>query len=144
MLTLFMLLCRCWSFGKGYFVLHAYLFDSMEFYRSRRQEPHQKYDISHNAICQLGNHSIRKFAATHTRKCGCTRNKKDIRGRWKSCKRVLDVYDDVELTYPDAKMANKLCIGGPCYYLLPAGSGVHCGTWKKIEKIHYELCSVVQ
>jgi len=29
------------------------------------------------------------------------------------------VYDDVELPYPDAKVANKLCIGGPCYYLLP-------------------------
>jgi hypothetical protein len=76
-------------------------------------------DVNHNAICQLGSHSIRKFAATHTRKCGCTRDEKDIRGRWKSRKRVSDVYDDVELPYPDAKVANKLCIGGPCYYLLP-------------------------
>ena len=75
-------------------------------------------DINHNAICQLGSHSIRKFAATHTRKCGCTRDEKDIRGRWKSRKRVSDVYDDVELPYPDAKVANKLCIGVPCYYLL--------------------------
>jgi hypothetical protein len=32
------------------------------------------------ATCQLGIHSIRKFAATHTRKCGCSCNEKDIRG----------------------------------------------------------------
>jgi hypothetical protein len=28
------------------------------------------------------------------------------------------VYDDVELPYPDAKVAEKLCIGGACYYYL--------------------------
>jgi hypothetical protein len=27
------------------------------------------------------------------------------------------VYDDVELPYPDATVAEKLCIGGACYYL---------------------------
>ncbi len=32
---------------------------------------------------------------------------------------MSDVYHDVELPYPDAKVANKLSIGGPCYYLLP-------------------------
>ena len=36
----------------------------------------------------------------------------------KSELRVSDAYDDVELPYPDAKVANKLCIGGPCFYLL--------------------------
>ena len=66
----------------------------------------------------LGSHSIRKFAATHTRLCGCTKDEKDIRGRWKSRKRISDVYDDVELPYPDAKVANRLCIGGPCYYVM--------------------------
>jgi hypothetical protein len=75
----------------------------------------------------LGSHSIRKFAATHTRKCGCTRDEKDIRGRWKTRKRVSDVYDDVELPYPDAKVANKLCIGGPCYYLLPGEDAINNG-----------------
>ena len=65
----------------------------------------------------LGSHSIRKFAATHTRRCGCNKDDKDIRGRWKTKARVSDVYEDTELPYPDAKVAEKLSIGGPCYYL---------------------------
>ena len=69
--------------------------------------------------CLLGSHSIRKYAATHARKCGCNKDEKDIRGRWKSKGRVSDVYDDVELPYPDAKVAEKLCIGGACFYLFP-------------------------
>ena len=66
----------------------------------------------------LGSHSIRKFAATHVRKCGISKDDKDIRGRWKGKGRVSDVYDDVELPYPDCKVAEKLCIGGPCFYLI--------------------------
>ena len=50
----------------------------------------------------LGSHSIRKYAATHARKCGCSKDEKDIRGRWKSKGRVSDVYDDVELPYSGA------------------------------------------
>ena len=50
----------------------------------------------------LGSHSIRKYAATHARKCGCSKDEKDIRGRWKSKGRVSDVYNDVELPYPGA------------------------------------------
>ena len=30
---------------------------------------------------------------------------------------MSDVYEDTELPYPDAKVAEKLCLGGPCYYL---------------------------
>ena len=30
---------------------------------------------------------------------------------------VSDVYDDVVLPYPDAKVAEKLCVGGPCFYV---------------------------
>ena len=71
------------------------------------------------AACLLGSHSIRKYAATHSRRCGCNKDEKDIRGRWKAKGRVSDVYDDVELPYPDAKVAEKLCIGGACYYLFP-------------------------
>ncbi|KAI2501964.1 hypothetical protein MHU86_12517 [Fragilaria crotonensis] len=69
--------------------------------------------------CLLGSHSIRKYAATHARKCGCNKDEKDIWGRWKSKGQVSDVYDDVELPYPDAKVAEKLCIGGACFYLFP-------------------------
>jgi hypothetical protein len=66
----------------------------------------------------LGSHSIRKFAATHVRRCGISKDDKDTRGRWKGKTRVSDRYDDVELPYPDCKVAEKLCIGGPCYYLI--------------------------
>ena len=65
----------------------------------------------------LGSHSIRKYAATFARRCGVTKDEKDIRGRWKGTGRVSDVYDDVELPYPDAKVAEKLCGGGPCFYV---------------------------
>jgi len=67
----------------------------------------------------LGSHSIRIFAATHARCSGCSKDDKDIRGRWKSKARVSDVYEDTELPFPDAKVAEKLCIGGACYYLFP-------------------------
>jgi hypothetical protein len=70
----------------------------------------------------LGSHSIRKFSSTTARKAGITKDEKEIRGRWKAHaggKRVSDVYDDVELPYPDAKVAQILATGGPCYYLLP-------------------------
>ena len=65
----------------------------------------------------LGSHSIRKYAATYSRRCGCTKDEKEIRGRWKGVGRVSDVYDDVELPYPDAKVAEKLCGGGACFYI---------------------------
>jgi hypothetical protein len=32
----------------------------------------------------LGSHSIRKYAATHARRCGCTKDENDICGRWKN------------------------------------------------------------
>jgi hypothetical protein len=66
----------------------------------------------------LGSHSVRKYGSTHCRRCGCSRDDKDLRGRWKSKSRVSDVYDDTELPFPDAKVCQCLCIGGPCYYLL--------------------------
>jgi hypothetical protein len=65
----------------------------------------------------LGSHSIRKFSSTHMRRCGCSKDEKDIRGRWKGKGRTSDVYDDVELPYPDAKVAEKLSLGGPCFYV---------------------------
>ena len=33
--------------------------------------------------------------------------------------RISDVYKDTELLFPDAKVAEKLCVGGPCFYLFP-------------------------
>ncbi|KAI2507233.1 hypothetical protein MHU86_7190 [Fragilaria crotonensis] len=69
-------------------------------------------------VSMLGSHSIQKYAATtFAQRCGVTKDEKDIRGRWKGSGRVSDVYDDVELPYPDAKVAEKLCGGGPCLYV---------------------------
>ena len=63
----------------------------------------------------LGSHSLRKFGATRARRCGVSKDEKDTRGRWK-CRRVSDVYEDIELPWPDLKVAASLCIGGPCKY----------------------------
>ena len=60
----------------------------------------------------LGTHSIRKLASTHCRRSGATKDERDIRGRWKGKARVADVYDDVELPWPDIKVASMLCVGG--------------------------------
>jgi hypothetical protein len=73
---------------------------------------------------RLGSHSNRKYASTHCRKNGCSKDEKELRGRWKKGKRVADVYDDVDLPFPDAKVAGKLCMGGPCKYVVKEGSGV--------------------
>ena len=37
---------------------------------------------------------------------------------------MSDVYDDIDLPYPDAKVAGRLCIGGPCKYALKEGTGI--------------------
>jgi hypothetical protein len=73
----------------------------------------------------LGSHSVRKYASTHSRKCGASKDEKELRGHWKKgSQRVSDVYDDVELPYPDAKVAGLLCVGGPCKYIMREDSGV--------------------
>ncbi len=69
------------------------------------------------SIMLLGSHSVRKYAATHARRCGVIKDEKDIRGRLKGQGRVLYIYGDVELPCPNAKVAEKLCGGGPCFYL---------------------------
>jgi hypothetical protein len=71
------------------------------------------------ALGLLGSHSIRKFVSTHVRNCGISKDDKDTRGRcWKGKGRVWDCCNDVENPYPDCKVAEKLCMGGPCYYLI--------------------------
>jgi hypothetical protein len=72
----------------------------------------------------LGSHSVRKMGSTEARRRGATKDEKDIRGRWKGKGRVSDVYDDIELPYPDAKVAGLLCIGGPCKYVVKDDSGI--------------------
>jgi hypothetical protein len=71
----------------------------------------------------LGTHSVRKFPTTHARRNGCSKDDVDSRGRWRK-RRMVDRYIDVNLPYPDAKVAAALCVGGPCKYVLKEGSGV--------------------
>jgi hypothetical protein len=72
----------------------------------------------------VGSHSVQKLAATHSRKNWCTKDEKDIHGRWKKGRDISDVYEDIDLPYPDAKVAGRLCIGGPCKYVHKEGSGI--------------------
>ena len=64
---------------------------------------------------KLGSHSIRKYASTWCRSNGISKDDKDHRGRWKS-KRISDGYDDVQLDWIDARVAQVLCPGGVCAY----------------------------
>ena len=74
--------------------------------------------------CPLGSHSVRKLSATHTRKNSFTEDEKDLRGRWKAKGRVSCVYDDIKIPFMDAKVVGKLCIGGPCKYVVKENSGI--------------------
>ena len=72
----------------------------------------------------LGSHSLRKLAATHARRNGCSRDEIDLRGRWKQRRRIVDTYLDTTIPYPDAKVASSTCVGGPIKYELVRGSGL--------------------
>ena len=72
----------------------------------------------------LGSHSNRKFASTHARRNGCSRDDVDLRGRWKGNKKIVDLYIDNVLPYPDGKVAGSLCVGGPIKYELKQGSRI--------------------
>jgi hypothetical protein len=82
---------------------------------------HERF-LNAGGLC--GSHSLRKYASTRARKSGASKDEKDTRGRWKKDKRTSDIYDDVDLPYPDAKVAGILCVGGPCKYVLKEGCGV--------------------
>jgi hypothetical protein len=60
----------------------------------------------------------------HARKNRCLKDEKDIRGHWKKNQHVSDVYGNIEFPYPDTKVAGKLCIRGPCKYVVKDGSAV--------------------
>ena len=72
----------------------------------------------------LGTHSIRKFPSMYARCSSCSKDDVEVRGRWKRMKRMVDNYIDVELPYPDAKVASILAVGGPIKYELREGSGL--------------------
>lgn len=73
---------------------------------------------------ELGSHSTRKYAATMARRNGCSRDDVDARGRWKGQRRIVDLYIDAHLPFPDAKVASSLCLGGPVKYELRRDSRI--------------------
>ncbi|KAI2509856.1 hypothetical protein MHU86_4567 [Fragilaria crotonensis] len=71
----------------------------------------------------LGTHSLRKFSTSYAMRNGCPKDYVAARGRWRK-KQVVDRYIDIELPYPDAKVASVLAVGGPMKYVVKNGSGV--------------------
>jgi hypothetical protein len=72
----------------------------------------------------VGIYSLRKFPSTFARRNGCATDDVDSRGRWRKHKRQVNTYIEVELPWPDAKVASTLCLGGPCRYALKENSGI--------------------
>ncbi|KAG9408721.1 hypothetical protein AC1031_020567 [Aphanomyces cochlioides] len=60
----------------------------------------------------LGTYSIRKGPATYCSRNGVSRENVESRGRWKSHKKQVDTYIDIDRPVPDAMVASCLC--GPC------------------------------
>jgi hypothetical protein len=86
---------------------------------------HQLFkDCKEFAETKAGRHSVCKYSSSTAQNNGCTKDGKDLRERWKSSQRISDIYDDVELPFPDAKVAGLLCPGGPIRYAILPGSGV--------------------
>lgn len=73
----------------------------------------------------LGTHSLRKLPTTHAANCSCSQEEVNTRGRWRTDgKKVISRYISTILPFPDAKVASRLCIGGPVKYVLKEGSNV--------------------
>ena len=71
---------------------------------------------------KLGTHSLRKGPLTYASRFGLLRDWISLRGRWWSSKKQVDMYIDVDVPYPDAKVASVLCgPRGPCKYALRDG-----------------------
>jgi hypothetical protein len=57
----------------------------------------------------LGTHSMRKGPATYCARNGISKDVIEVRGRWRSSKRQVDTYIDVERPMPDTRVACCLC-----------------------------------
>jgi hypothetical protein len=71
---------------------------------------------------KLGTHSLRKGLSTYASQFGLSRDWISLRGCWRATKKQVDIYIDVDLPYPDAKVASILCgPWGPCKYAVRDG-----------------------
>ena len=65
----------------------------------------------------VGTHSMRKGPATYCARLGQAKDDIESRGRWRSGKRQVDTYMDIQRPYPDARIAACLCgPSGPVKY----------------------------
>ena len=111
-----------------YSAMRTYAFEADNFQRS-----------GHDAG-PIGTHSLRKLPATHARYNNCTQDEIEVRGQWHvQGNRVSMRYVSTTLPYQDAKVASKLCIGGPVKYAVRDGSNV-TDDWL----IQYVVPNIVQ
>lgn len=90
----------------------------------------------------LGNHSVRKGAATFGMRSGLSRDHTNRRGRWRVRRQVVDVYIDPNLPYPDALAASKLCgQKGACKYTVRRN--VEVSSSFILEKVVPECCRLL-
>ena len=67
-------------------------------------------------------HTASARVLRHASRFGLLRDWISLRGRWRSSKKQVDMYIDVDVPYPDAKVASVLCgPRGPCKYALRDG-----------------------
>ena len=65
----------------------------------------------------VGSHSLRKGPSTYASRFGLLKDWIALRGRWRGKKMQVDTYIDVDVPFPDAKVASILCgPRGPCKY----------------------------
>jgi hypothetical protein len=66
---------------------------------------------------KLGAHSLCKGPSTYASQFDLLKDWISLRGHWRASKKQVDTYIDVDMPYPDAKVANILCGPlGPCNY----------------------------
>ena len=88
----------------------------------RRLLAHEDF-VKTTAVGNLGTHSFRKYASTHCRQQGISKDDVDYQFRWQD-KRMQDQYTDTQLAWPDANAASKLSGGSVVIYKAKDGSGV--------------------
>jgi hypothetical protein len=71
---------------------------------------------------KVGTHSLRKGPSTYASRFGLLKEWISLRGRWRTSKKQVDTYIDVNVPFPDAKVASVLCgPRGPCKYATREG-----------------------
>jgi hypothetical protein len=93
-------------------------------YRIQQDDVWAKSEFEKVVTGLIGTHSLLKYPSTHARRNGYSRDDIDFCGRCKRSTRQVDMCIDVELPYPDAKVAAALCIGGACKYVIKESNGV--------------------